>query len=237
MRSIRFALAAASLVASTAFASPAALVSGVDYTVIPTPQPTQVVGKKVEVLEFIAFHCPACNAMEPYVDAWVKKQGDNVNFRRIPYPFTGPNDPEARLFLTLEAMGKGPEYIPRVFRAFHVENKRLVSEPAIMDWAAKSGLDKAKFSAMWNSFGVLTKLRRLPSLGAAYTVNGTPTFVVDGKYVTSPSTVDAANKNLPRNALADTTMATIDALVAKTQKEKGWAPAAAKPAPAKTAGK
>ncbi len=233
MRSIRFALAAASLVAGTAFASPAAMVAGVDYTVIPTPQPTQVVGKKIEVIEFVAYHCPACNAMEPYVDMWAKKQADNVNLRKIPFPFAGPNDPEARLFLTLEAMGKGHEYNPRVFRAFHVEGKRLVSEPVIMDWAVKSGLDKKKFTDMWNSFGVLTKLRRLPSLAVAYTVNGTPNFIVDGKYVTSPATVDQANKNLPRTALPDTTMATLDALVAKAQKEKGWVAAA----PAKAAGK
>lgn len=233
MRSLRLAFAAASMIASTAFASPQALQNGVDYTTLAAPQPTQVVGKKIEVIEFIAFHCPACNAMEPYVDAWVKKQGDKVNFRKMHVAFGGPNDPEARLFLTLEAMGKGAEYNHRVFRAFHVERKRLVNEAAIMEWAVASGLDKTKFTEMWNSFGVLTKLKRLPTQVAAYRVEATPSFVVDGKYLTSPSTVDAANKNLPRTALPDTTMATIDALVAKAQQEKGFAPAAAKPAPAK----
>ncbi len=115
-----------------------------------------------------------------------------------------------------------------------------MNEKSIVEWAVASGLDKAKFLEMWNSFGVLTKLKRLPSLVSAYRVDGTPSFVVDGKYLTSPSTVDAANKGLPRAALPDTTMATIDALVAKVQKEKGYGPAApvaVKPAPAKTASK
>ncbi len=233
MRSIRFAFAAASLIASSAFASPTAPQSGVDYITLPQPQPSQVVGKKVEVIEFIAYHCPACNAMEPYVDAWVKKQGDKINFRKMHVAFSGPNDPEAHLFLTLEAMGKGAEYNSRVFRAFHIEGKRLVNEKSIVEWAVASGLDKAKFLEMWNSFGVLTKLKRLPTQIATYRVEATPSFVVDGKYLTSPSTVDAANKNLPRTALPDTTMATIDALVAKAQQEKGFTGAAAKPAPAK----
>jgi thiol:disulfide interchange protein DsbA len=251
MRSIRFAFAAVSLIASSAFASPSALQNGVDYTTLAVPQPSQVVGKKVEVIEFIAYHCPACNAMEPYVDAWVKKQGDKVNFRRMHVAFSGPNDPEAHLFLTLEAMGKGAEYNSRVFRAFHIERKRLLTEQAIVEWAVASGLNKTKFLEMWNSFGVLTKLKRLPSLVSSYRVDATPSFVVDGKYLTSPSTVDAANKNLSRALLPDTTLATIDALVAKVQKDKGYGPAApavpvkaapvkaapVKPAPAKTASK
>ena len=106
MRSLRFALAAASLVATAAFASPADPKNGAEYLTLPTAQPVQAVGKKVEVIEFFAYHCPACNLMEPHVEAWVKKQGENINFKRVHFPFQGPNDPEAHLYLTLEAMGK-----------------------------------------------------------------------------------------------------------------------------------
>lgn len=224
MRSLRFALAAASLVATAAFASPADPKNNAEYMTLPTAQPVQAVGKKVEVIEFFAYHCPACNLMEPHVEAWVKKQGDNINFKRVHFPFQGPNDPEAHLFLTLEAMGKADEMGPKIFRAFHVERQRLNRDEAIIEWIGKSGIDKAKFMEYWNSFGVLTKLKRLPQIVSNYRVDGTPSFVVDGRFITSPTTIETANKSLPRGALPDATKQTLDALVAKVQKEKGTAP-------------
>ena len=220
MRSLRFALIAATMVASTAFASPADPKNGVDYQTLSAPQPVQAAGKKVEVIEFFAYHCPACNALEPTLNQWIKKQGDNIVVRRIHLPFQGPADPEAHLFLTLEAMGKLDQYHSKVFHAVHVERKRLMTDDAIIDWAVKSGLDKAKFMETWNSFGVTTKLRRLGQVQANYKVTGTPTIVVDGKYVTSPSQVAEANKIRDLAPLMAATTQVLDALVAKAAKTK-----------------
>ncbi len=99
-----------------------------------------------------------------------------------------------------------------------------------MEWIPSAGVDKAKFVAMWNSFGVLTKLKRMPQVAAAYNAPGTPTFIIDGKYMTSPTQVETANPRLPRTELIAATQATLDALVAKAQKEKGFGAPAAKPA-------
>ena len=49
MRSLRFALLATALAASTAFASPADPKNGVDYVTLAQPQPVQATGKKVEL--------------------------------------------------------------------------------------------------------------------------------------------------------------------------------------------
>ncbi|WP_312516288.1 thiol:disulfide interchange protein DsbA/DsbL [Massilia sp.] len=220
MRSLRFALVAAALVAGFANASPTDPRNGAEYTTLATPQPTQTVGKKVEVVEFFAYHCPACNALEPTLNAWVKKQGDNIVMRRIHLPFQGPADPEAHLFLTLDAMGKLNEYHDRVFRAVHVERKRLMKDEDIIAWATSNGLDKAKFMEAWNSFGVQTKLRRLSQQADAYKVSGTPTIIVDGKFVTSPSQVSQANKIQDMGQLMQATTQVLDALVAKAAASK-----------------
>jgi thiol:disulfide interchange protein DsbA len=226
MRSLRFALAAAAMIASSAFATPADPKLGAEYTTLAAPQPTQVVGKKIEVIEFFAYHCPACFMMEPVVAEWLKKHKDDVVFKRIAFPFKGPNDPEAHLWLTLEAMGKAEEMGAKVFRANHVERARLSSDEAILEWIAKSSgmsaADKATFTNTWNSFGVLTKLKRLPQLAASYKVDSTPFFVVDGRYLTTPSTIGAANPGLERQ-LPEATKTTLDSLVAKAIKEKGTA--------------
>jgi protein dithiol oxidoreductase (disulfide-forming) len=220
MRSLRFALVAASLIAGFANASPTDPKNGAEYTTLSVPQPVQATGKKVEVIEFFAYHCPACNAFEPTLNQWIKKQGDNVVVRRIHLPFQGPADPEARLFLTLEAMGKLEEYHHKVFQAVHVQRQRLMKDDDITAWAAKNGLDKAKFMEAWNSFGVQTKLRRLPQVAQGYKVSSTPTIVIDGKYVLSPATVGEANKLQNMNQALAATEQVMDALVAKAAKTK-----------------
>jgi thiol:disulfide interchange protein DsbA len=220
MRSLRFALLAAALVASTAFASPTDPKSGVEYVTLAQPQPVQSTGKKVEVIEFFMYHCPHCNALEPTLEQWVKKQGDNIVFRRIHLPFTGASDPEAHLYLTLEAMGKANEFQPKVFKAVHVDRIRLNQDAPIIDWVSKNGIDRAKFTEVWNSFGVMTKLRRLPQLTTDYKVDGVPTIIVDGKYQTSPSIVYNSTKDSNEPALFTATLQVVDALVAKAQKTK-----------------
>jgi thiol:disulfide interchange protein DsbA len=220
MRSLRFALVAASLIASTAFASPADPKNGVEYVTLSAPQPVQATGKKVEVIEFFMYHCPHCNAFEPSLEQWVKKQSGNIVFKRVHMPSTGPNDPEAHLYLTLEAMGKAEEMQTRVFKAIHVDHVRLNSDAAIIDWATKNGLDRNKFLDAWNSFGVQTKLRRLPQILNNYKIDGVPTVVVDGQYVTSPAQVYNSVKSTNEQQLFGSTLQVMDVLVAKAAKTK-----------------
>jgi thiol:disulfide interchange protein DsbA len=220
MRFLRLAFAALGLVASTAFASPAAPVAGVEYTLLASPQPVSVVGKKVEVIEFFMYHCPHCNALEPTMAAWVKKQGDKIAFKRLHMPYAGPTDVEAHLYITLEAMGKLEEMHNKVFKAMHVDRVRLNQEPVLMDWVGKNGLDKAKFLEYWNSFGVQTKLKRMPQLITNYKIDSVPTLIVDGRYVTSPSILETANPKLDEAGAFQGLTQVLDALVAKAAKTK-----------------
>jgi len=220
MRSLRFALVAASLIVSTAFASPTDPKNGVEYTTLAAPQPTQAVGKKVEVIEFFMYHCPHCNALEPMFEEWVKKNADKITLKRVHFPYSGPNDPEAHLFLTLEALGKLDEMHAKVFHAIHVDRVRMNSDEAVLNWVTKNGVDKAKFLEAWNSFGVQTKLRRLNSVLANYKVDGAPTIVVDGRYQTSPSMVHASANTQDEQQLFKATLQVVDALIAKAAKTK-----------------
>jgi thiol:disulfide interchange protein DsbA len=224
MRSLRFALLAASLVATVvstpAFASPTDPKSGVEYVTLAQPQPVQATGKKVEVIEFFMYHCPHCNALEPQFEQWVKKQGDNIVLKRIHLTAGGPNDPEAHLYLTLEALGKVDEMHAKVFKAIHVDRIRMKDDATVIDWVSKNGIDRATFTNAWNSFGVMTKLRRLPQIIDAYKVDGAPTIVVDGKYQTSPATVYNTVKAGNESQLFQATLQVMDALVAKAAKTK-----------------
>ncbi|HZX28512.1 MAG TPA: thiol:disulfide interchange protein DsbA/DsbL [Telluria sp.] len=222
MRFLRFALAAASLAAAaTAFASPTDPRLNADYTMLAQPQPTQASGKKVEVLEFFMYRCPHCAALEPELEAWAKRQGDNVVLRRVHFPYSGPKDPGAHLYVTLEAMGKAEELSQKIFDAIHKQRIRLDNnEQAIFDFVAKNGVDLAKFKEVWSSFSVLTKMNRLNSVVSTYKVETAPTLIIDGKYVTSPGDIGQANHIADEPTLMKTVPQVLDALVAKAKASK-----------------
>ncbi|HJV53392.1 MAG TPA: thiol:disulfide interchange protein DsbA/DsbL [Noviherbaspirillum sp.] len=236
MRFLKHALAALSvgLVALTASATPANPQNGVDYRALSHPQQTES-GKKVEVTEFFWYSCPHCFAFEPDLEAWVKKQGDNIVFKRVPVAFRESMIPEQKLYYALEAMGKAEEMQRKIFNAIHVQHLPLNNDAAITDYIAKQGIDKQKFLDLYNSFGVQSKARRAAQQQQAYEIDGVPTIAVDGRFLTSPSIVSASMGNVSEPALMAGTLQVMDWLVAKVVKEKAPQAAvpAAKSAPAK----
>jgi thiol:disulfide interchange protein DsbA len=214
------ATAVSAAVSPAAFASPANPANGIDYVTLAQPQPVQAEGKKVEVIEFFMYHCPVCNGLEPGFEEWVKKQGDRIQVRRVHMPYTGAADPEAHLYLTLEALGKLDEMHGKVFDAVHKQHIRLNQDGPIIDWVSKNGIDRATFVNAWNSFGVQTRLRQLGRVIEAYKVDSVPTIVVDGRYVTSPSTVNNSLKTNDVQAMFQATLQVADALVTKAAASK-----------------
>jgi|SRR5450830_1811503 len=220
MRLRHLIVACASLVAGSVFATPQAPVQGAEYLVLATPQSVQAAPGKVEVIEFFMYHCPACNAFEPSLSSWLRQNAASVSFRRIHLPHTPENDPEAHLFLTLEALKKEDALHDQVMRTWHVERKRLASDKDNLDWALKNGLDKAGFEAAYQSFGVMTRLKNLNRVAASYQVDSTPTLIVDGRYLTNASMVASANPKLPRQNVEQATLQVVQALVAKAKQGK-----------------
>lgn len=219
MRHLLLALAAALLAGST-LASPAAPRNGSDYLTLQTPQPLEASGKKVEVVEFFMYHCPACNSLEPTLLAWVKKNSDKVSFRRVHIPRQRENDPEARLYLTLSAMGIEEAMHAKVLQTWHVDHQRLTSDADNLAWAVQNGIDRARFLDTYNSFGTATRLRGLQRYVINYQVDSTPTMVVEGRYLTTPAMVGAANPGLPPEQIYNATLQVVDALVAKAAASK-----------------
>jgi len=159
---------------------------GFDYRIMPIAQPVETKGK-VEVIEFFWYGCPHCYDFEPELSAWVKRQPKDVSFRRVPVAFRDDFLPHSQLFYALEAMGKGDALNEKVMYAMHKENKRLLTEPEIADWVASQGIDRNTFLASYRSFAVVSKARAAKQLAETYRIDGVPTIVMQGKYVTSPS--------------------------------------------------
>jgi len=144
-----------------------------DYKLITPPQKTDS-GKKVEVVEFFSYACPHCADFQPALDDWLKRKPKDADFRMVPMVFKESWKAPAKLFYTLEAMGALEKMHRKVYDAIHKENQQLFTDQAVIDWAAKQGLDKAKFEQIYNSFGIDTKVQRSVTMGRAYGVQFTP---------------------------------------------------------------
>jgi thiol:disulfide interchange protein DsbA len=157
------------------------------YITINPAQPSDT-PNKIEVLEFFAYTCPHCAAIEPMVEKWAKTLPPDVVLQPVPVAFNASMADLQKLYYTLEAMNR-LDLHPAVFKAIHDEQQRLFKADAIFDWVAKQGVDRAAFEDAFNSFGINAKVMHANELAKTYRVEGTPSLAVGGKYVTSPSMV------------------------------------------------
>ena len=202
---------------------------GQEYTVLDRPQPVEA-GKKVEVTEFFGYFCPACNAFEPYLEGWIKKQGDRIVVKRVHANFHELVT-QQKLYYTLEAMGKVDEYQLKTFNAFHIERNRLSTDAEVMKYVEKVGLDKKKFADIYNSFAIQSKLSRATQLMNDYKISGVPTVVIDGRFVVSPADLYAKSRNPSTNPADHAGLKVMDWIVDKVYQEKNPAKAAPAAAP------
>ncbi|MES2932232.1 MAG: thiol:disulfide interchange protein DsbA/DsbL [Pseudomonadota bacterium] len=216
MRFLRKLLSTVGLcfIALSASATPADPKNGVEYLTLESRQNTES-GKKIEVIEFFGYFCPHCNVFDPSLTEWVKKQGDNIVFKRIHIAFGESMVPQQRLYFALEAMGKTEEMHKKIFAAIHNERQSLNKEEAIIDFVVKQGIDKQKFVDTYNSFAVQTKARRATQMQSTYKIDGVPTIVIDGQYLTSPSIAGKGQPTEP--AMQDAALKVMDVLVARAR--------------------
>ena len=70
-----------------------------------------------------------------------------------------------------------------MFVAWNVSNIDLSDEAKIAEFVSKHGVDRSAFEAEYNSFSVSSKIARSNQLLQVFGIRGTPTIVVDGKYI------------------------------------------------------
>ena len=156
---------------------------GTDYNMLVSPQPVGT--KKIEVMEFFFYECPHCFHLHNELMGWEKTMPSDVELVFVPTMFRDSTEPLARTYYALEALGKSRQLDDAIYQAIHVKDMDLRDLNTISTFVASQGVDKAKFIAAYNSFTVNSKIIRAKQMIRSYGINGTPTLVVDGKYVIS----------------------------------------------------
>ncbi|MGC1522403.1 MAG: thiol:disulfide interchange protein DsbA/DsbL [Steroidobacteraceae bacterium] len=206
------AAVASTIAAATSAASAATTAAsntwqdGVSYTRIVPAQPTAVPAGQVEVLEFFWYACPHCYAIDPLVEAWKRTKPAYVSFSRVHVMWSEGHRSLARLYYTLESMGKLDQLHGEIFREIHVNGDPLIAadpnntaetERIQSAFVRRFGISETDFKNAYHSMSVDLALQTADELAQRYRIDGVPRFVVNGKYI-----ADVASAGSPDRLMA-----------------------------------
>lgn len=169
--------------------------ANVDYRLI-EPQPVQT-GNRIEVIDFFWYGCPHCYAFQPALEEWIRRMPPDVALRRIPAILRDNWSPHARIYYTLESLGELGRLHQEVYHGYHVQELHMSKPDVMVQWAVRHGIDRQKWIDAYNSAEVTQKVEAAKTLTMDYNVQGTPSLVVDGRYLTSPAMARSEQRMIP----------------------------------------
>lgn len=164
--------------------------AGSQYTILNPPQPTNVEPGKIEILEVFWYGCGHCYELDPYLESWKKNKPAGVEFVRVPVVWGPGHRLHAKLFYTLQVLGKLETLHAKVFDTIHRGGNLLLGNDEASTlklqraWAEANGINGADFEREWNGFAVTTAVQRAEQITKRYRVAGVPVLFVAGKYQT-----------------------------------------------------
>ena len=163
----------------------------VEYRVI-KPQPVSTT-TGIEVIDFFWYGCPHCHNLQPALERWISRKPADVTVRRIPAILRDSWAPHARIYFTLEALGEVERLHQRVYYGYHVEELAMSKPEVMSEWAVRNGIARERWDEAYNSAAVQRKVEEAARLSRAYSISGTPSLVVNGRYLTSGNFTESLN--------------------------------------------
>ncbi|KPQ29929.1 MAG: thiol:disulfide interchange protein DsbA [Marinobacter excellens HL-55] len=141
----------------------------------------------IEVAEVFWYGCPHCYTFKPLVESWANQAPDDVNFVKLSAALGQSWEPHAYAFYALEAMGELDKVHDALFTALAGERRPLNTPEALADFVSGYDVDAEEFLNNYRSFGVRARVQQAQSKIRGARITGTPTMLVNGKYVISAS--------------------------------------------------
>jgi thiol:disulfide interchange protein DsbA len=160
----------------------ASIIAGHDYVVLSTPQRQESNGK-IEVVEFFSWGCPHCYEFYPMLSRWAAALPKDAAFKRVPVGLGHPEwEALARAYYALQSTGDVERLDSQIFEDIHRNHVWLYDEQSITAWVGKHGVNVAKFTEVYRSFGVNTSAGQAEQRAEDYRIPGVPTLAIAGKY-------------------------------------------------------
>jgi protein-disulfide isomerase len=159
----------------------------------------------VTLVEFTDYQCPSCAKAQPALERITSEYGERVRLVVRDYPLSQHADAQkaAEAAEAAREQGKYWEYTALLF-----QNQSALGSEKLKEYAARVGLDRAKFDAALDSGRFAESVRRDVHDGDRVGVMGTPTVFLNGRRVADTSyeglkaAIDAAldSAELPKAA-------------------------------------
>ena len=174
------------MLGAAAFAAHAQPVAGREFVQLASPQLTTS-QDRVEVIEFFYYGCPVCYEAQPHIARWLSRAGPGIAMHRVPAVFTESSESFARTFYSLGAMNEIARLHWPLYDNHHFDDRKLDEEKNVVAWVGGNKVDAARFTELWHSPQIVAQVAAAREAIKTYDIKGVPSFVVDGKYVTSSS--------------------------------------------------
>ena len=145
-----------------------------------------------EVTEFFWYGCPHCYAFEPFLKEWEEEQPSNVVLERE-HPAFGSNwVVHAKTFYALEEMGLEDKYHDTIMDSINNNRSRYGSLEGI-----SSLIDESERDVFIETFNAMDqKVTEANLMTREIGIQGVPSIMIDGKYITSPAYAGTHEKTI-----------------------------------------
>jgi thiol:disulfide interchange protein DsbA len=165
---------------------------GKDYKLVESAKLTG--SGQIEVLDFFSYVCSHCYYLHQSMAQWSSAIPNDVRLTQVPVIFNESWESMARMYHALQLLGQADALHDEIYKAVHVRHldlaDQLSTKPSRLDFMMQLGVDPDKFTAAYDSPDIERKLAEAGKLQERYQIRGTPTLVVDGKYLITGLTPD-----------------------------------------------
>lgn len=157
-------------------------------------------GKKVSLIEYGDFQCPSCGSYYPTLKQLEEKYRDHVSFvfRHFPIISIHPNAFSAAR--AAEAAGKQGKFFEMHDKLYESQSSwgqvGSNQQSLFESYAQELGLDMTKFKQDYASQAVADRINRDISSAKQFSIQGTPTFILNGEKIKNPADLAAFEKVL-----------------------------------------
>ncbi|AHF02136.1 thiol:disulfide interchange protein DsbA [Thiomicrospira aerophila AL3] len=178
-------LTGAGLLSGLAFSQPALakLNPGIDYREVREIQ--SIAPHSKQVTEVFFYGCPHCYNLQNSLYEWLATKPTSVHFERMPAVLNNQSWIfMARVYYAAEDLGIIEQSNRSFFDALHRDRLPLSNLGNIAEFHSEFGVTTDQFVQSFNSFKVDQAVRRAQRRTQAYGIEGVPSLIVNGRYLT-----------------------------------------------------
>lgn len=180
-------------------------VEGQDYTLLPNklrskPEVAELIAKdpkKVQVLLFFSYGCPACARLEPSFESWASSQRDaKIVIKKVPAAFEDEWEMLAKMYYIMQDLEPRQDLSGKIFTAIQDQDVKLWQEDEMKSFFINHGYSEQEFSKVYNSSNLNSQVKFAKALENQYKIMRTPTIIINGPKNSYLLTVDQADDNV-----------------------------------------